>query len=64
MTDAETQRLVIRGVVAEMPQADQNRIYACLGRVRDVLASVKREDALMAIAILGSELSANPEMPL
>ncbi len=57
MTEERVQLLLIRGAIAELPEADRQGIELAASKLREVVGT-HNDHGLMALALVGAELAA------
>ena len=57
MTDEKVTLLVIKGVIADLPDADRQGVLLAAAKLREVVA-LHNDHGLMAMALVGAELDA------
>lgn len=61
MNDDQRTLLAIRGAVAGMKPADQERVHAAAAIIRDLVTSHPGGHGLMAVVLVGAELAAQDD---
>lgn len=55
--ELKVQRLIIQGVIAELPEADRTKVEECVAKLRQVIAQ-EGEYGALALALVVSEQDA------
>ena len=54
---SEIERLALKGIISELPEADREKVYACVAKINQVVAEFG-DAGILAMALVVSELDA------
>lgn|GEM_PF-6612903 len=58
MTEEQLTALAIRGLVSQLPQPSQDRIFALVGKIQSMMKELPDDEGPMAIALIGADMAA------